>query len=253
MWNILKYVRHVTARSARNARHGNIPVTILFFRSVSTLDSVPNLQTKLIYIHRIIYFALNHLLRTRYSCLVVLLRALSGAGFNPDRELAVSLSQHGSSQETLPLRAWRAKSQERLEKEWARLSNSGMLIWEDVVRREKAWQQNWVTPAMEALHNRRMRYLGGVAGEDGERDEMDEVLIGEDRGQHEAPVDEDEDLFAPEHEYIERPPPVLNKKTDSTTAPANVAASTTIGDVKAPRKKRQLYSSPQPNVAVSFG
>lgn len=103
-------------------------------------------------------------------------------------------------------------SQGRLEKEWARLSNSGMVIWEDVVRREKAWQQNWVTPAMEALHNGRMRYLGGVDG-----DENDEGF-GEGKVQLEAPVDEDEDLFAPEHEYIEKPLPVLNKKIDLTSA-----------------------------------
>lgn len=38
MWSTLKYVRHVVARSTRNARQGNIPVTILFFRSVSTLS-----------------------------------------------------------------------------------------------------------------------------------------------------------------------------------------------------------------------
>jgi hypothetical protein len=101
----------------------------------------------------------------------------------------------------------------RLEKEWTRLSNSGMLIWEDVVRREKAWQQNWITPAMEALHNGRMRYLGGVDGDGNE-----EEVIGEGRIQLEAPVDEDEDLFAPEHEYIEKPLPVLSKKVDSTTA-----------------------------------
>lgn len=102
----------------------------------------------------------------------------------------------------------------RLEKEWTRLSNSGMLIWEDVVRREKAWQQNWVTPAMEALYDRRLRYLGGVFG----ANEAGVVVIGEDSVQREVPVDEDEDLFAPEHEYIEKPLPVLNKKTDSTSA-----------------------------------
>jgi len=102
-------------------------------------------------------------------------------------------------------------SQGRLEKEWNRLSSSGMLIWEDVVRREKTWKQNWITPAMEALHNRRMRYLGGVDGDE------NEGVIGEGRVQLEAPVDEDEDLFAPEHEYIEKPLPVLNKKIDSTS------------------------------------
>ena len=147
-----------------------------------------------------------------YSCLIVLLRALIGAGFNPG-ELVSSQSGQGPNLKNLPLKGWRAVSQGRLEKEWARLSNSGMVIWEDVVRREKAWQQNWVTPAMEALHNGRMRYLGGVDG-----DENDEV-IGEGRVQLEAPVDEDEDLFAPEHEYIEKPLPVLNhKKNDSTSA-----------------------------------
>lgn len=84
-----------------------------------------------------------------------------------------------------------------------------MVIWEDVVRREKAWQQNWIT---------RMRYLGGVIGEDGEGNEADVVVIGEGRKQVEVPVDEDEDLFAPEHEYIEKPLPVLSKKIDSTSA-----------------------------------
>jgi len=150
-----------------------------------------------------------HIIRPAlYSCLIVLLRALVGAGFNPG-ELVSSQSEHGPILKNLPLKGWRAVSQGRLEKEWSRLSNSGMVIWEDVVRREKAWQQNWVTPAMEALHNGRMRYLGG--------DENDEV-IGEGRVQLEAPVDEDEDLFAPEHEYIEKPLPVLNKKIDSTSA-----------------------------------
>lgn len=146
-----------------------------------------------------------------YSCLIVLLRALSGAGFNPGG-LVSSQSEHGPISENLPLSGWRAVSQGRLEKEWARLSNSGMLMWEDVVRREKVWQQNWITPAMEALHNGRMRYLGSVDG-DGNEEE-----IGEDKVQLEAPVDEDEDLFAPEHEYIEKPLPVLSKKIASTSA-----------------------------------
>ena len=161
-----------------------------------------------IQLHRTIYFTSNHPPLALYSCLIVLLRALIGAGFNPG-ELVSSQSGPGP---VLPLKGWRAVSQGRLEKEWARLSNSGMVIWEDVVRREKAWQQNWVTPAMEALHNGRMRYLGGVDG-----DENDEGF-GEGKVQLEAPVDEDEDLFAPEHEYIEKPLPVLNKKIDSTSA-----------------------------------
>ena len=84
-------------------------------------------------------------------------------------------------------------------------------MWEDVIRREKAWQQNWITPAMEALYNRRLRYLGGENG-------AGAVVIGEGRDQLEVPMDEDEDLFAPEHEYIEKPLPVLNKKIDSTSA-----------------------------------
>lgn len=79
------------------------------------------------------------------------------------------------------------------------------------MRREKVWQQNWVTPAMEALHNRRVRYLGGVDSDGNEE-------IGNGGVQLEAPVDEDEDLFAPEHEYIEKPLPVLKKKIDSTSA-----------------------------------
>jgi hypothetical protein len=162
--------------------------------------------------HRTIYFTSNYAPHTLHSCLIVLLRALSGVGFNPG-ELASSGSEHGPLSENLPLKGWRAMSHGRLEKEWTRLSNSGMLIWEDVVRREKAWQQNWITPAMEALHNGRMRYLGGVDGDGNE-----EEVIGEGRIQLEAPVDEDEDLFAPEHEYIEKPLPVLSKKVDSTTA-----------------------------------
>jgi len=170
------YVRHVAARSVRNARQGNLPVTILFF-----------------------------------SCLIVLLRALSGAGFNPG-EFMSSQSGHGPLLENLPLKGWRAVSQGRLEKEWARLSGSGMVIWEDVVRKERAWQQNWITPAMEALHNQRMRYLPGIDG-DG-----NQGVIGADNVQLEAPMDEDEDLFAPEHEYIEKPLPVLNKNIASTSA-----------------------------------
>ena len=123
-----------------------------------------------------------------------------------------SQSEHGPILENLPLKDWRAVSQRRLEKEWARLENSGMLMWEDVVRREKAWQQNWITPAMDALHNGRMRYLGGVEGDGNEGE------FGDGGVQLEAPVDEDEDLFAPEHEYIEKPLPVIKKKIDSTSA-----------------------------------
>lgn len=160
--------------------------------------------------HRTTYYTSNYLPHTFYSCLFVLLHALSGAGFNPG-ELANSQPEHGPLSENYPLEGWRAVSQRRLEQEWARLSNSGMVIWEDVVRREKVWQQNWVTPAMEALHNRRVRYLGGVDSDGNEE-------IGNGGVQLEAPVDEDEDLFAPEHEYIEKPLPVLKKKIDSTSA-----------------------------------
>ena len=67
---------------------------------------------------------------------------------------------------------------------------------------------------MEALYNRRLRYLGGVLGEN----EAGVVVIGEGRDQLEVPVDEDEDLFAPEHEYIEKPLPVLNKNIHPTSA-----------------------------------
>ena len=173
---------------------------------------ISNLWNKAdIRMHCTIYFTSNHPPYALYSCLIVLLRALSGAGFTPGG-LVSPQSEHGPISENLPLSGWRAVSQGRLEKEWARLSNSGMLMWEDVVRREKAWQQNWITPAMEALHNGRMRYLGSVDG-DGNEEE-----IGEDKVQLEAPVDEDEDLFAPEHEYIEKPLPVLSKKIDSTSA-----------------------------------
>jgi hypothetical protein len=238
MQSIMKYVRHVAARTARNAKQGNIPVTILFFRSVSPPDQ---LLDKLTCMHRKNYFTPNYLPHTRCSCLIVLLRALSGAGFNPG-DLAGSQSQHGSPSENLPLTGWRAMSQRRLEKEWARLSNSGMLIWEDVVRREKAWQQNWISPAMEVLHNRRVRYLGAVVGEGDERNEVDDLVIGD---EDEVPMDEDDDLFAPEHEYIERPLPVLNKKIGSTSTSTNVA-SAIVGDMKAgapPRKKRQLDSA----------
>ena len=130
---------------------------------------------------------------------------------------------------------WRAVSQRRLEEEWARLSNSGMLIWEDVVRREKAWQQNWITPAMEAWHNRQMGHIEG--------DEEDAVVIDRDRDHPAVRVDEDDVLFAPEHEYIEKPLTVLNKKFDSTTTSTNVAASDAIiGDMKAaapPRRKKR--------------
>lgn len=68
---------------------------------------------------------------------------------------------------------------------------------------------------MAALHNRRMRYLGGMA-------EQEADLIAENRdNQLEVPMDEDEDLFAPEHEYIEKPLPVLkpvpNQKNNSAS------------------------------------
>lgn len=146
------YARHIGARSLRNARHGNRYILLAFF-----------------------------------SCLTLLLRALTGAGYQEQ----IPIAQNQSI-----LRKIRIRSREGIEMGWERLGRPGLGIWhevvDEVVKREQSLKGNWVHPALDAWKHRAEEFGKFHVEEHADVEMVEQHLM-----------DEDEELFAASHTYHE--------------------------------------------------
>jgi len=116
---------------------------------------------------------------------VVLLRALSGAGYDESNYVA----QINPS----VLHKLRLRSQEGIEMGWERLGKPGLGIWNGVVRKEHALEDNWIYPAMHALQHEAALIMRAMEDENDESEQMGAY----------GGYEDDEDLLAPAHTYAQ--------------------------------------------------
>lgn len=74
---------------------------------------------------------------------------------------------------------------------WERLGKPGLGIWQDVVRREHALEDNWFYPAIHALQHEAALVIRAVEDELGNTANEETMTNDED----------DEELLAPSHTY----------------------------------------------------
>jgi hypothetical protein len=76
---------------------------------------------------------------------------------------------------------------------WERLGKPGLGIWNGVVRREHALEDNWIYPAMHALQHEAALIMRAMEDENDESKQMGTYGY-----------EDDEDLLAPAHSYAEK-------------------------------------------------